>query len=147
MKYFKITLAIAALLTFPAFNACGRAEQAKTNKSIESQDNKENSIYISEEALDKKLNSDEKFYLIDVRETFEFADGHIRNAYNIPLGVIGTDITKRIPDIKKDDEIVLYCRTHNRSTRAYKILKSLGYTNLKATEGGWTGWSRYISGK
>lgn len=149
MKYYRFSLTVITFLTFFAISACGGTEQdrVKTKESSETQQKEEKSIYISEEGLDKKLNSDDKFYLIDVREIFEFANGHIENAYHIPVGIIGTEITKRIPEIKKDDEIVLYCHTKNRSTRSYRILDALGYTNVRVMQGGWSGWFNYISDK
>ena len=42
--------------------------------------------------------------------------------------------------LKKDDEIILYCRSGKRSTRAYEILKELGYSNVKSLYGGIVHW-------
>ncbi len=149
MKFFRFVLTFITCLTTFAVSACGGSPQdrAKTNEESDRQQKDEKSIYISEETLDEIMKSGDDFFLIDVRETYEFAGGHIEDAYNIPLGVIGTEVTKRISDIKKNDEIILYCRTNNRSTRAYTLLSALGYTNVRVMQGGWPGWARYISGR
>ncbi|MEY2793623.1 MAG: hypothetical protein RJA76_1615 [Bacteroidota bacterium] len=58
--------------------------------------------------------------VIDVRETFEFEDGHYDGAMNIPLGTIPNHIEK----IKAMSQpIVVYCRSGNRSGMALTLLK------------------------
>jgi len=61
--------------------------------------------------------------VIDVRETFEFEDGHYEGAINIPLGTIPNNMDK----IKAMSQpIVVYCRSGNRSGMALTILKQAG---------------------
>ncbi|MEJ5189600.1 MAG: rhodanese-like domain-containing protein [Breznakiellaceae bacterium] len=69
-----------------------------------------------------------KALLIDVRTPQEFAEGHLSGAINVPLDTIAENIQKIVP--QKDQPIVLYCRSGNRSGQALSILKTLGYTNL-----------------
>ena len=64
--------------------------------------------------------------LIDVRTPQEFASGHIDGAINIPLDQIG----RRLSEIPKDRQVVLYCRSGNRSNQAAGLLKSAGYNNI-----------------
>jgi phage shock protein E len=64
---------------------------------------------------------------IDVREPEEFAASHVAGAVNIPLGKV--DEASMRP-FAKDDDVVLYCRTGNRSSVAIQTLKQLGFTNL-----------------
>jgi len=61
--------------------------------------------------------------VIDVRETFEFEDGHYEGAINIPLGTIPNNLDK----IKSMSQpIVVYCRSGNRSGMALTLLKQAG---------------------
>lgn len=66
-------------------------------------------------------------YIIDVREDYEYAGGHIRNAYNIPLTSI-EDISKLM--ILSDSKIIVYCHSGNRSRKAAIKLVEMGYSNV-----------------
>tara|TARA_R110002167_G_scaffold242290_1_gene447611 strand:- start:24824 stop:25201 length:378 start_codon:yes stop_codon:yes gene_type:complete len=65
--------------------------------------------------------------LIDVRTAEEFAAGHIEGAINIPFENIVPELAKR--NIAKDAEVVLYCRSGNRSGVAQQSLIKQGYSN------------------
>jgi phage shock protein E len=65
--------------------------------------------------------------LIDVRTAEEFAAGHIDGAINIPFEIIVPELAKL--NIDTDDEVVLYCRSGNRSGIAQESLVKQGYTN------------------
>ena len=67
--------------------------------------------------------------VIDVRTTQEFQAGHIDGALNIPHGDIAQDIFKA--KVNKDDHVVLYCRSGNRSGIALKTLQGLGFTTAE----------------
>lgn len=64
--------------------------------------------------------------LIDVREPHEFNSGHIAGAINIPLG----QIPNRLSEIPRDTQVILYCRTGNRSDTAASVLASAGYSGI-----------------
>lgn len=68
------------------------------------------------------------YILLDVRTTSEFAEKHIPGAINIPNETIGTEQIPELPD--KDQPILVYCRSGNRSKRASEKLVALGYTNV-----------------
>lgn len=70
-----------------------------------------------------------KRVIIDVREPYEFASGHVKDAINIPPAdlMTGADALAKIP---KDTPLIVYCRTGSRSAVAIHILESLGYTNV-----------------
>lgn len=67
--------------------------------------------------------------LIDVREPDEFAAGHAKGAINIPLGDIAQGL-EQLGDVPKNAELILYCRSGNRSGLATQILRQRGYTNV-----------------
>ena len=72
---------------------------------------------------------EEKDYIIlDVRTAAEFDEKHIPGAINIPNEAIGTDAIPELPD--KDQLILVYCRSGNRSKQASEKLVKLGYTNV-----------------
>lgn len=61
--------------------------------------------------------------IVDVRSKNEYQGGHIRNAINIPLQEIGSQLAK----IKKDKPVILCCASGMRSSSAKSILKTRGY--------------------
>ena len=68
------------------------------------------------------------YIILDVRRADEFASGHIPNAINIPNEEIGT---AQIPELPEKDQLILvYCRSGNRSKQASEKLAALGYTNI-----------------
>lgn len=66
--------------------------------------------------------------IIDVRTEGEYSGGHVIDAINIPLDVVGKSVAEQFPN--KDEKLYLYCRSGNRSAQAAKILVEMGYTNV-----------------
>jgi len=64
--------------------------------------------------------------IVDVRTPQEFADGHLDNALNYPL----SELDAHFADIDKERPIILYCRSGNRSGKAFQYLTSKGFINL-----------------
>lgn len=80
-----------------------------------------------EEAV--SIMEDESGYIIlDVRTPEEFGEKHIPGAVNIPNEAIGTEEISQLPD--KEQLILVYCRSGNRSKQASGKLVALGYTNI-----------------
>jgi len=80
--------------------------------------------------------------LIDVRERYEFEEGHIEGALHLSKGFIETQIEDRVPE--RSTPITLYCAAGVRSLLAGKALHDLGYENVESMIGGFTAWkSRY----
>ena len=79
------------------------------------------------------------FVLLDVRTQEEYASGHIPGAICIPNETIGSEEIPELPD--KDQLILVYCRSGNRSKQASQKLAEQGYTNVVEFGGinGWTG--------
>ena len=65
--------------------------------------------------------------LVDVRTPEEYAAGHIDGAINIPVQQLAARVSELAP---KDKELVLYCRSGNRSKTAARILEGAGYTKV-----------------
>ena len=84
--------------------------------------------------------AEEKDYIIlDVRTPSEFEEKHIVGAINVPNESIGTEEIQELQD--KDQLILVYCRSGNRSKDASQKLVQLGYTNIIEFGGinDWTG--------
>ena len=85
------------------------------------------------------MESESDYIILDVRTTEEFANKHIPDAINIPNETIGTEDIPELPD--KDQLILVYCRSGNRSKQASDKLVGLGYTNI-VEFGGINDWPR-----
>lgn len=76
-------------------------------------------------------------FLLDVRTPEEFEEGHIAGAVNIPVQVLDQYLSL----VPQDRDVVLYCRTGNRSQVAMEILNQAGYQNVFDIEGGTVAWT------
>jgi len=77
------------------------------------------------------------FFLLDVRQPEEFAQGHIQGAVSMPLGNLPNSY-KQIP---KGVKLVVYCRSGHRSAQAVSFLLAQGYDKAVSLAGGYTAWS------
>ncbi len=66
---------------------------------------------------------------VDVREPYEYAQGHVAGAINIPPAEIMQG-AKKLDGVAKDTELVLYCLSGARSNASMHYLRQLGFTNL-----------------
>jgi rhodanese-related sulfurtransferase len=97
---------------------------------------------ISVEELKARLDAGESLHLLDVREPGEHAEFNIGGTL-LPLGRIRNMETDDI-DSWKDEEVICYCRSGNRSGQACMILESAGFTNVKNLTGGMMTWQDRI---
>ncbi|HET9058005.1 MAG TPA: rhodanese-like domain-containing protein [Chitinophagaceae bacterium] len=94
---------------------------------------------ITVEEVKKRLEAGEKLNLIDVREPYENADFNIGGIL-CPLGKIQTMQVDELEDLK-DKEVIVYCRSGNRSGQACMILDTMGFKNTKNLTGGMLSWT------
>ncbi len=76
--------------------------------------------------------------ILDVREDWEYAEGHVPGAVWIPLGELPT----RLNDIPKDKTVVAVCRSGNRSSQATSFLRGQGFDNVHNMTGGMNDWQQ-----
>ncbi|MDI1352150.1 MAG: rhodanese-like domain-containing protein [bacterium] len=88
--------------------------------------------------LKKKIDDQNSFLLIDVREEKEWVTGHIPTAIHLSKGVIERDIEKICPN--SDTPIVVYCSGGFRCALVADSLQNMGYTNVNSLESGSQGW-------
>ena len=85
------------------------------------------------------IESEENYIILDVRTLEEFKEKHIPGAICIPNETINTEEPTALPD--KEQLIMVYCRSGNRSKQAAQKLADMGYTNIVEIGGinDWTG--------
>lgn len=78
---------------------------------------------------------DENLIVVDVRRPVEYAEGHVKDALNIPL--IDMKDPGNIAHLNERDNLYLHCAAGYRSVIAASLLKMQGYNNLRNVTGGW----------
>lgn len=91
---------------------------------------KENIKEIDAIKIEELINNKE--FLLDVRENYEYVAGHIKGAKNIAM----SELMQKITEIPKDKNVYVYCRSGHRSADAVSFLNSLGYENVYNVRGG-----------
>jgi rhodanese-related sulfurtransferase len=74
--------------------------------------------------------------ILDVRTVSEYESGHLEGAINIPVEAL----SGRLSELNPNDELLVYCRTGNRSTTAVGILSENGYERIYHMDGGIVAW-------
>ena len=92
---------------------------------------------ITVQELRQKLESGEKFIFIDVREPYENEEFNL-GAQLIPLGNLPAQIEAFASH--EDDEIVVHCRSGQRSAMAQSLFRAQGFTNVRNLIGGTMAW-------
>jgi rhodanese-related sulfurtransferase len=96
-----------------------------------------------------KLEADSDILLVDIREPYEFDAMHIRGSLNVPRGILEMaceyDYEETVPELAdaREREIVLVCRSGNRSIFAADVMQQMGYSNVRSLKTGMRGWSDY----
>jgi len=76
-------------------------------------------------------------FILDVRQPEEWEAGHIPGATLIPLG----ELESRVDELPQDEEIVVVCRSGNRSATGRDILLDAGFTDVTSMGGGMNEWA------
>lgn len=82
------------------------------------------------------LQDNPEVVLIDVREQWEYDQGHIPGITLIPMG----EVSNRLSEIPKDKTVILTCRSGNRSGQVTDFLRDNGYDNVHNMTGGIVAW-------
>jgi rhodanese-related sulfurtransferase len=99
--------------------------------------------------LEEQLQKNPDTLILDVREPYEFDAMHIKGSLNVPRGVLETaceyDYEETVPELveARDRDIVVVCRSGNRSIFACEIMQRMGYKNVMSLKTGLRGWSDY----
>lgn len=82
------------------------------------------------------VESNVSLIIVDVRTREEYDSGHIEGAILIPV----SELESRINELSKEEELLIYCRTGNRSSNSVNILKANGYTKIFHMNDGIIAW-------
>lgn len=89
--------------------------------------------------LKVRIEANDGFHLIDVREAHEFEAGHLPRARHLCKGILERDIEAVVPN--PEDEVILYCGGGYRSALAADNLQKMGYRRVLSLAGGWREWT------
>ncbi|MBN8836082.1 MAG: rhodanese-like domain-containing protein [Sphingobacteriia bacterium] len=90
------------------------------------------------EEVKARLDAGEKLHLVDVREPHEHAEFNIGGIL-LPLGKVQTMQIEDIEDLR-GEEVIVYCRSGNRSGQAAMFLEQMGFSNVTNLTGGMLDW-------
>jgi rhodanese-related sulfurtransferase len=99
--------------------------------------------------LVERLEKNPQLLLLDIREPYEFSSMRIDNSMNVPRGILETaceyDFEETVPELVKsrDREIVVICRSGNRSVLSAYNMQIMGYNNVCSLKTGLRGWAEY----
>jgi rhodanese-related sulfurtransferase len=93
---------------------------------------------ITPEEVKQRLDAGENLNLVDVREPAENADFNIGGILH-PLGKVREMDIEELEHLK-GEEVIVYCRSGNRSGQAAMMLESMGFSNVKNLTGGMLAW-------
>ncbi len=99
--------------------------------------------------LEQRLEENPDLLLLDVREPEEFEAMHVAGSINVPRGILESacewDYEETLPELvrARDREVVVVCRSGNRSVLAAHSMQVLGYKNVASLETGLRGWKDY----
>ena len=93
--------------------------------------------------LATRLQRGDRLRLVDVREPHELAISHLEGAVNLPIG----SLARHLSELDSAEEIVVFCKTGNRSARALELLRSAGFRKVWNLRGGINSWARDVDPK
>ena len=115
-KYYTITVPLLLILQIAAavllLSGCSSASYTQ----------------ISQDEAMKMMQEQSDYLIVDVRRPDEFAEGHIAGAVNVPNETIEDEAPEALPD--KEQTLLIYCRSGNRSKEASQKLADMGYTKV-----------------
>jgi rhodanese-related sulfurtransferase len=93
---------------------------------------------ITPEEVKQRLDAGEKLNLVDVREPAENAEFNIGGILH-PLGKVRDMDIDELEQLKSE-EVIVYCRSGNRSGQAAMMLETMGFSNVRNLTGGMLAW-------
>lgn len=99
--------------------------------------------------VEEKLKQNHKLLLLDIREPAEYSAMHIKDSMNVPRGILESacdyNYSETVPSLanNRQQEIIVICRSGNRSTLAASTMQEMGYTNVCSLKTGLKGWNDF----
>lgn len=134
-RTFLIAASFASIVSLAGLTGCfGAAADSNgngnSNGSNATNDSSNSSSYqqVDAETAKEIMDTEDDYVILDARTQAEYDEGHIPGAILIPHDTVATAAEDALPD--KDQLILVYCRSGNRSKQASQTLVDLGYTNV-----------------
>ena len=134
-RTFLIAASLASIVSLAGLTGCfGAAADSNgngnSNGSNATNDSSNSSSYqqVDAETAKELMDTENDYVILDARTQAEYDQGHIPGAILIPHDTVATAAEDALPD--KDQLILVYCRSGNRSKQASQALVDLGYTNV-----------------
>lgn len=128
MKKVTLIISLLSLLLLGACSANDTPTASTSALSASSQAPAAQVVKLTAEEAYARMADNEEAVVLDVRTAEEYAEKHIPGAILIPNEEIGSVPPQQLPAL--DAEILVYCRSGNRSAQAAQKLVDLGYTNV-----------------
>jgi rhodanese-related sulfurtransferase len=99
--------------------------------------------------LAEQLEQGQAPLLLDIREPYEFDALHIKGSLNVPRGVLESaceyNYEETVPELveARERDIIVICRSGNRSVLAARTMQLMGYCHVKSLKTGIRGWNDY----
>ena len=113
-------------------SGCGKQESVPTTQpTTQPTETTEAPAYmnITQEEAKRLMDTEQDYIILDVRTQEEYEEKHIPGALLIPVDDIEAQAAEKLPN--KDQLILVYCRSGNRSKTASEALEKLGYTRIR----------------
>ena len=136
-RTFLIAASLAGAISLAGLTGCfgapsgnnGNAGKGNVGRDNGGSGNSSNSYQqVDAETAKKLMDTEDDYVILDARTQTEYDEGHIPGAILIPHDTVATAAEDALPD--KDQLILVYCRSGNRSKQASQTLVDLGYTNV-----------------
>lgn len=136
-RTFLIAASLAGAISLAGLTGCfgapsgnnGNAGKGNVGRDNGGSGNSSNSYQqVDAETAKELMDTEDDYVILDARTQAEYDEGHIPGAILIPHDTVATAAEDALPD--KDQLILVYCRSGNRSKRASQALVDLGYTNV-----------------
>ena len=136
-RTFLIATSLASIVSLAGLTGCfgaaagssGNAGKGNVGSDNGGSGNSSNSYQqVDAETAKELMDTEDDYVILDARTQAEYDEGHIPGAILIPHDTVATAAEDALPD--KDQLILVYCRSGNRSKQASQALVDLGYTNI-----------------
>ena len=130
----KLVIGILVMLLFAAVSCSGSQTAAPAENLTEASiDELADDVDVHTVAAVK---DSEDVYLLDVREQWEYDEAHIPGVTLLPVG----EVSNRLAEIPRDKEVIVTCRSGNRSGQVTDLLRQNGFDNVHNMTGGILDW-------
>ena len=134
-RTFLIAASLTSIVSLAGLTGCFGAPangngNGNGNGSDATNDSSNSSSYqqVDAETAKELMDTEDDYVILDARTQAEYDEGHIPGTILIPHDTVATAAEDALPD--KDQPILVYCRSGNRSKQASQALVDLGYTNV-----------------